>query len=488
VTHAADLLFQFPDTGEADRGFVRSALNLATVPVMALDAGMGINVMNLQCEETLLRLGAAVGDRRRKAWPPGQMQTGVKACLRSGRAQLVREIVLGIADGGRRDALICPGKVRGEPLAFVILLPSSWEGPGDIDTAFDRLLEAFDCAVVILDEDLRFRKYNTRYLTTFGLEDDEVRGRKFSERSSSEQAKVMERQISYNMGQCKVLREQVMHMSTTRHGVVFASVWSWPLYEADVGCRGTVGLMRPLAADVPSPAMDEAKEILFGRTTVRIGPPMFFTHLDGKIVIMNAAARAMIAGRDAADQSDIKTAIPWRHPEIIDKLYEDIIGGSTYSGVITEVLAPSGDRICRVDAVGLKEVGDITSEVFVHVQDMTESERLRNLLADTARSLSVEKEILGKVVATVDLTFTVIDRNLIVVRLNELGAGKFDSAPQDLIGRKVTDLSPNVGRSGLLDYIKIAIEHGRETHVTMPRSSTRMWPGSVIFATSSSLV
>jgi PAS domain S-box-containing protein len=199
-----------------------------------------------------------------------------------------------------------------------------------------------------------------------------------------------------------------------------------------------------------------------------LGPPMLFTHMDGKVLFGNASARALLP-EGSGDQPDIKTAIPWKHPDIIRNLYRDIMAGSEYATVMTDIGTPSGDRTVRVQAHGIQEMGNITSQVLIHIMDETEAERTRQLVASTMRALAAEKDLLDRVVTQVSVTFTVVDRDLRILRVNDAVAAKFARSKEDMVGRRLCDLNPMIYESGLADRVETALAEQREIHI--PRFS-----------------
>ncbi len=468
MNNLLDIFFHFPNTEGAGKEFVSSILGSLSVPALAIDAQMEVKLSNLPGHDVLLRARPRSRGKGRKPGArgfPASLTREVRACLKKGRSKIVAGFAVPGERGDIYDLVLCPGRVEDSGLCFVVMLPLPLDPEGSDTGVVGRFLESFDCAAAAMNTELKLEEFNQRLLTTYDVTEDEVRGRKFSERSDSEQAKVTERQIAHNMATRSVTDDKVQALATTRRGVTFTTLKAWPLLDSDGGCHGTVGLMNVIPSRVAVPAVDEARQTLFGKIALVLGPPLIFTHLDGNIVAMSAAAKALLGVHDDDYKLNLKTALPWANPDIIERVYDDIVHGSEYGAVLTEVNGPTGTRLFRLSTYALKDVGDITSEVLIHMLDITEEERIRNRLAETARNLATEKEILDRVFERVKVAYAIVDRELTVLRVSESVVNRFGLDLSFFVGKKTDEIDPTTRESGIITYVKTAIDHGQELHM-----------------------
>jgi PAS domain S-box-containing protein len=461
-----ETFFRFPDSPQADHEFVKSVLNSATVPIVGLDRRMHVHMANLQAEEMLLRLGASGELGAVRALPPG-LKRVVGTCLKRRSFRVMPGRRLPGLIGDTCDLLITPGRVAGVDLAFLVMLNPAWNGDGGAEGVMARLLGCFRVPAMVLDGELRFRGMNDPYLATFSLNPDEAIGRKVSELNPSKQAEILENQIRHVMEARQVRDSKADRLTTAKRGVVLTAITAWPLYDGPARCVGLATLVRPVPDGNLEAVLGETGKEVFGTAAVFAGPPMFLTHLDGRIIVANATARRLMTDHDISKQPKMAAALRWVHPEIIEKVFVDMIKGSDYSAVLTDVDTPAGRKLFRVTTYGLKEIGNITSEVLFHMVDVTDAEHMKNQLADTARNLAAEKEILDKVIEKlpVPTAYAVVDRELRILRVSTSVSKSFGIGLDQIVGKRADEIDPSTRTSGIITYIKTAMERGREIHI-----------------------
>ncbi len=470
-----DILFRFPDTPDAGSAFVTSVLNQFTLPAMVIDRKMKVHLVNIQGQDMLFRLAGEAkqhaesrqGTRRRSVFPTS-LNEPVRECIRKGKTGLLGDFAAAGVRSDRYNLVLCPGEIQSAKFCFLLMLPPYCNPESDARGALGSILESVNGAVFYLGRDLHLKEFNRRYLDEFRLTEAEARNMRIPELNPSPQAKILETQIGHLMSAGQVRNTKADAITTFRRGVVITSVLAWPPRSAGGESEGFMAIMQPAVGSAPLSLFDETTRELFGRTALRQGPPMFFTQLDGRIITMNMGARSLLEGGPDSEVSDLKSAVPWGQPDLIDHLYAEVMTGADCAVLHTDIETAAGKRIFAVQARGIKEVGDITSIVLVHLQDVTEIEHSRNMLAETARRLATEKEILSKVLDSlhgVRVAYAVVDRELNLIRVSESTARRFGKRPAEMVGMKIHHLAPDLRRAGVIAYIKTAIERGQNIQV-----------------------
>jgi PAS domain S-box-containing protein len=470
-----DIVFRFPPSDHAGADFVVPLLNFAQVPILAVDRRARVRLSNLQGEELLLRLGsdgAGKGRRGGSRGFPSNLKGSIAGCLKAGRAMLVPEAGVKGVLGGSLEALLCPGEVSGVELVFIVLQAPQLGTTRNMGAVLDQLLNSFDAPVVIVDSDMRFRALNRSYATVFGLDPLEAIGARIRDINPSKQAEVLEDQIRHLMATRQIRNSKADRLTTSKHGAVVAAISAWPVCDGPERCGGIAAIVRPVAPQAMDVETDVTSEHVFGQAAATMGPPMFLTHLDRTILIANAQGKALL--RDDSDEKDLGAAIAWRHPGIIEKLYDDIAGGSGYSAILTEIEMPAGTGVFRVAAHALKEIGDITSQVLIHLVDVTDAEQMRGILSSTVRNLATEKAILSKTIEGIQVAYAVVDRDLRILRVSDSVSKGFGLPLEAFVGKKVQEVDPTAGEKGIVGCIKAAIDRGHE--VRLPRLAYTIRP------------
>ncbi len=477
-----DVLFRFPNTEEAGAEFVGSVLNLISVPAIAVDKRMRVGPANLQGRDLLPAEGKRSRSSRStssgkdsgsgssgsadeshgagRAPFPLLLRDKVRSVLKEQTAVVIKDFS---APGLRRkhyDLLLCPGEVQGMQHCFMLLLtPEPHEEP-DLEWALKQLMGDIDGAAAFLDTDVRFRGFNQNYLAAFEAKPEDLDGKRITERNPSRQAEILEHQVRHLIAHRKIRDTSADSLTTASKGVVVASVKGWPVMSAERTPLGFFAIIRPSISSTPLPMADESAQDLFGKSAMLYGPPMFFTHLGGEIIAMNSSGRAMIQAAEG-DPKNLKTAIPWDAPAMIENLYRDMLAGSDFSSFLSDITGPDGIRVIKVRAYGLKEIGDITSVVLLHLMDVTQEEATRNQLAENVRKYATEKTILAKVMeglSSVRVGYVVLDRELTFLRVSDWVVEALGTDASSLVGRKVHEVDPSLRESGVLVYVKTTID------------------------------
>ena len=505
VNNLLNLLFRFPNTEGAGPEFVTSVLNLISVPVIVIDKRMKVGPVNLQGRDLLPDEGrgsapsGAGADRNgsaRNSSPrngtarngsdrpgfPALLKDKIRSVLGSQEARLIREFG---AQGLRRkryDLLLCPGEIEGVQSCFLLLLEPGSGADRDLDWALGEVMQRIDGAAAFIDTQVRFREFNQLYLAAFEVTPEEILGKSIAEHNPSRQARILETQIRHLIAHRQVRDSSADSLSTANRGIVIASVKAWPVSSVDGIPQGLFTIIRPSISSTPLPPADSSAVELFGKTAMLFGPPMYFTHLDGRVIAMNASGRGMLK-QGGADGPNLKTSISWDNPGMIENLYREILAGSEYSSFLSDVKHPGGDRVIKVRAYGIKEIGDITSVVLVHLLDVTLEESTRSQLADNVRKYATEKTILGTVMeglTSIRVGYAVVDGDLTLLRVSDSVLEAFDTGASFFEGRKIHEVDPAIRDSGLPAYIKTAID--RRQSMSMDRFSFTLPDGEKIVA------
>lgn len=470
-----DSLFRFPPDATTTMDHLSSVLNLLDLPVLVMDRRFHIRIMNKPGEDRLKRYSIKIGDRSacgNYAAFRALVRPYVAESLRSLRAQTVPNIPPpDVRDIGFRT-VVCPGRIQRADLAFVVGFPDC-EPEFDQESAVNRIFEGFKVGALLVGPDLRFRIFSDSALEIFRLKREDAIGRRTSELNPSDQAKVLERQFKQMMLDRATRIEEAYPVASAKRGVIRARLVAWPLWTSEGTCEGLMILVRPLEAQVTAPYPDSKAMEMLGREGYLHGPPMFYTHVDGKISLMSAAARALIVGDVGDRPANLKTDLRWAHPELLDSAYDDLVRGSGFSTFMADLETPTGLKPMRVTGHGIREVGDIVSQVFFVVQDVSDYESTRKMLAETVKSLATENEVLEKALNGLDLPMALFDADLKIVRINEALAARIKVTPQDAVGHDIAELMPTARESGMADVLKSAIDQWKEVHIPRFRQVTR---------------
>ncbi len=468
MAHLLDVMFRFPPDKNADREFVERALNLLRLPVLVVDAKSRPQLTNLQYTDVIIKYTSKLsGQTRRKNLKAfsALVRPHVAGCLRTGEAQLLPGLELPGQRDVFYDVVVCPGQIQGSDLAFVVGLPAHSIAESGKDGVANLIFDGFEAAAIFLDRSLRYRNLNRRFLEAFGLGLEEALGKKISEINPSEQAKVLEKQINYGISNRQSMYEETFPITTARRGVLHTSVMAWPVFDRGGEGHGGIVIIKPPAVSGSTVGLDERWQQVLGRTVDALGPPSFFTHLDGGVLFMTSAGKSLIGAASGTGHVNLKNDIAWADPTVIQRLYDDMSRGSDFRAVLVDLETPAGLKPFRILAFGIKDLGDIVSQVFLVFHDVTETESFQRLMGDAAKSLAQEKEILEKVVDNLDMPYAVMDSDLIVRRMNTALARRLKISTEAGIGKRVDEIIPSTRQTGAVEYIRTAMEQGTEIHV-----------------------
>jgi PAS domain S-box-containing protein len=461
-----DSLFRFPADSTMSAMQVESILDLLDLPVGVMDRRFRALSLNASARRFLLSQGIIVGDRSRTGRYNAFraiLKPFVTRALKTGRATFIPEFTLPApAEGGFR-VVVCPGRIQSSDLAFVVGLPGC--STADEQAALERIFEGFTVGVVLMGADLRHKLLNSRALEMFGLKRGETIGKLTSEVNPSAQAKVQESQLRQFIQARQGSVQEDYVLASARFGVLRGRLVLWPIWNAQGSSEGIVMLVDALVPRAGAAEPDRETLELLGREAHLHGPPVYYTHVDGTVYLMNAAAGALVTPGVTGRPANLKTDVPWVHPEVLSALYANLLGGALVTTAMAEIESPAGTKTMRILARGIRDVGDIVSRICFVLSDATEHESARRLLADTVRSLASEKEILDKIVDALDLPVAVVDENLNTIRINAATARRLGMSPDDAVGKPIGQVVPTVGQTGMVDLMRSVLEKGTDVHL-----------------------
>jgi len=478
--HLLDSLFRFPSDRTPEGNCLRQVLEMIDLPVLVVDRRFRFRMMNKDAEETLARRGLKIRDRSKKnpyrAFK-ALIQPYILDCLNENRAQIIPPVPPpGSSDFSLRT-VVCPGQVEGKPLAFVIGIPGLY-GAVDEDVALEKILESFKAGVFVLDADLKHRFFNERALAIFRLARGEAVGKRTSDINPSAQAKVLDQQFAAMIESRTFRIEDGYPVASAKLGVIRCRACAWPVWNADGVAQGLVLIVDPLEPQVIAYVPDRRSLEMLGAEGYLHGPPMFYTHLDGKIFLASSAAKSLIAQDVVGRPANLRTDIRWVHPEVIEGLYEGFMRGGEFSTVMAEIETPEGRKPMRIVAHGTKDIGDIVARVFFVMTDMSQHEGPRRMLAEMVKNLATENEVLDRALDALDMPIGLFDADLRVVRINRAVGRRLGIDPAKVVGKDISEVVPTAGTSGLAALLKKAIDEWQDIHI--PRFEHVMKDGAVM--------
>jgi PAS domain S-box-containing protein len=479
VVHLLDKLFYFPPDRIADPEFVKRLLDLLHHPVLVVDSKARPQFRNSKYDKDIsaytARLSQAARRRHMKIFSD-MIAPHVASCLKNQQAELVPAWKLPVSKETIVDIAVCPARIQGSELAFVIGLPPRPADQLTKDAVLDAIFEGFDAAVISLDGSLRLRKLNSLALAAFRLTGAEALGNRISDLNPSEQASVLERQMEHMISVRAAVYERTYPLASAKRGAIQSMVMVWPLLdEAGVPsavCDGVMVVAKPLVPESALPSRENWQQVL-GKTVDTLGPATFFTHMDGRVVFMTRGAGPLLGRLADREQLNIIKDVPWSDPEAILGLYATLGGGSGFSPLLTGLKIPGGTKALRIMAYGLKDMGDIVSQVLLVVHDVTEVESYRRMMAETTKSLAAERDILEKAVELLDLPVAVFDSDLRIRRVNKALAARVNIKQDEAVGRPIGDIIATAHQTGMVDHIKRGLNEGKEVHLPRFEHVTR---------------
>ena len=469
-----DGIFCFPADPLADRQFVQTFLDTVRLPVLVVDRKIRPQLTNTKYDGDIglytARLSRETRRRHMKTFA-AQIEPYVVSCLKHGRVEIIPRLMLPISRTTEVDVAICPGEIQGTELAFVIgLAPQRGREPTR-DTVLRTLVDSTIGVVVVMDASGRFRMLNPQACEVFQQREEDLVGKRLTDVNPSGQGRVLERQLDYFLTNRRVSIQEAYPVASAKLGVIPMRLAVWPLVDGD----SSDGLMitgKRLAAP-PQAAPRDDWWVTLGKTADEMGPPSFFTHVDGRVVFMSLAARTLLEELTEKAAVNIIKDLPWSDPLAVEGLYRMISGGTPFLTLLAGLQTREGRRQMRLMAFGLKDVGDIVSQVFIQAHDVSETEAYRKMMADTTKTLAAEKEVLEKTADLLDLPVALVDSDLVVRRINGALAKRVRVAPEAAVGKQLGEIVASVGRTGAADYIKRSISEGKEIHLPRFEHVTR---------------
>jgi PAS domain S-box-containing protein len=463
-----DSIFRFPGDPTTTRDHVAHVLNLIDLPITVVDKGFRTWLSNREGEARLKRHSIVFGDRSRRgnfAAFRALMKPVVVAALKDGKAMLVPPVPPpDLTDVGLRT-VVCPGRVQGVDLAFLVAFPDCSGEDFDLEAATQRLFEAFRIGAILIGADLTHRRFNKRGLAIFKLEPNETIGKRTSEINPSRQAKVLEEQFAHMIRHGESRIEEAYPVASAKLGVVRSRLIAWPVWTWDGDPEGLMVLIDPLPRETGG-AMPDAKALeMLGREGYLHGPPMFCTHVDGKISLMTAAAKALVPGGVGDRPANFKTDLPWVNRQVIQSLYDDLLRGAQPVTAMAELETPGGRKPMRIVGHGVRDLGEIVSQAIFVLADASEYESTRKMLADTVKSLAAEKEIMERAIESLDLPIAIFDGDLRILRINAALAKRLGIAPGQATGTLMADAIPTANQTGIAAVLRKVIDSETEVHI-----------------------
>lgn len=474
MNHLLDRLFYFPPDPLADQQFVQRILDLLRVPVLVVDPKVRPRLVNAKYDTDIAmytaRLSSATRKKHMKIFS-ALIEPHVVSCLEHGQVELLPGVKLPVSKEIEVDVAICPGQIQGSELAFVIGLAPQPAGQLSKDTVLRTVIESTDAVVVVFDTLVRMGMLNRGACEAFRQREEDLVGKRISEVNPSEQAKVLERQITYFLTSHKVSVEGTYPLASAKRGVIQMRLAAWPMVDGDVS-SGVVVVGEPLPTQaVTAPEGDWS--LILGKTVDELGPASFFTHVDGRVVFMTRKAQAFVAGLTDRKQINIIEDLPWSDPQAIKDLYEALSRGTGFSTLLAGAETPAGIKRFRIMAYALRDVGDIVSQVFLVIHDVSEIETYRKLMAETTKNLATEKDMLERTVELLDMPLALVDSDLVVRRINRALARRVHIAPETAVGMRLGEIVATLDQTGAADYIKQSLDQGKEIHLPRFEHITR---------------
>jgi len=457
----ADAFFGFPDTQEVDLAVVTNILEFLEAPALVVDKDLRVVAANLQGRDTLAWLCPATTARGREADVLPEPLAGlVAARIRKRVHEIVRNVALLRKPSLLYDVFVSKGRVRGETYTFVVLLDASMGRKASRVRDLERLLGGFRAGAFVLDDDVAFAAVNDAFLDLIGFTREEIVGRHMNDFNTSEQATAYGRIFRGLIASPGLLLSPTVTYATLRRGAFVSPMTAWTLSNRDGEALGLA-----VVGGFPSRPQQEAagverRHVLLEKAADLMSEAILVTDLDGNILVKNPAADCLLEGAKAKETPNIKTDIRWEIPETIENAFAGLAAGREQSIFNTSVLMPSHRAIVKVKVFGLKRVSDIVQEVLFVCDDITQEEYLKETVFQTTRRLADDRAVRDKVLDSVGIPYAVVDRDLTFIEINEATARRLGSTKRDLIGRKVTEINPNVERSGMADRIRRAIDTG----------------------------
>lgn len=461
----ADAFFGFPDTEEADLGFVTDALGLMEYPAIVVDSDLRIVTANLQGHDTLAWIRSANpadGKADEDVLPP-VLAEFVAPRITKRVYHVVKDVRVVQDPLFLFDLFLSRGRIRGETYTFVVLMTASTGQKPRRRSALGRLIEGFRGYALVCDRDVNFAEINDAFLDLVGFSRKELLGHHLTEFNTSEQAKSYGKVFQAMIDSPRVVRSPAVTYSTVRRGSFVSPMTAWTVTDKAGKAVGLAVIGGAPSRARPDTAKIERRHVLLEKVADLMGEAIFITDLDGDILVKNPAADRLLKGALGDRTLNVRTDIPWEIPQTIVDVFAGLAEGREQTIFNTAVLIPSGKAILRIRLFALRRVSDIVQEIVFVCEDISQEEYLKQTLFQTTRRLSDDKALRDRVLNSIDIPYVVVNEDLVIIDANEALGRRFRKPRRELSGLKLFDLNPNLEKTGMLEHIRSAMETGEVT-------------------------
>ena len=456
----ADAFFGFPPTAEADLDFVADMLGFLDYPALVVDKHLRIVTANLQGRDAVAWIRSVTPgseDTPQDVLPP-KLAEVVGPRRRRRVHEIVKNVTVIDEPPFLFDVFLSKGRVLGQTFTVVILMTASAGRKTRRGSALGRLLGGFKTGAFAMDADVKFAFINDSFLDIIGFSSKEIIGHHMNEFNTSEQAKAYGKIFAGMIREPRVLRSPAITYSTIRRGRFVSPITAWTITDKDgrgLGIAVVGGFRSRPRAETASV---ERRHILLEKAADLMSEAIFITDLDGDVLVKNPAADCLIAVSPDKDRFNIRTDVPWEIPDTLEGVFTGLAGGKDQFLYTTAVNMPGRKAVVKVRVFALRRVSDIVQEIVFVCKDISEEEYLKQTLFQTTRRLAEDRALRDRVLDSVDIPFAVLDEAFTVIQVNEATQRRFGRTEREIIGRKLTDVNPNVAHTGLLDHVREALE------------------------------
>jgi PAS domain S-box-containing protein len=464
----ADAFFGFPDTEEADLGFVTDALGLLEYPAFVVGKDLRIVTANLQGRDNLAWM-RSVNPRDRDTGDdvlPPTLAEFVLPRIRKRVHDVVKNVAVIEDMPYLFDLFLSKGRIRGETYTFVVLMTASTGRKPRRISALGRLLEGFGSGAFVGDRDVNFVDINDAFLDLVGFSSKELIGHHLTEFNTSEQARAFGEVFEGMIASPRILRSPAVTYSPMRREAFVGPLTAWTITDKDDRAVGLAVLGGFRSRPKREMAQVERRHVLLEKAADLMSEAIFITDLDGDILVKNPAADRLLTGVGDRETRNVKTDVPWEIPGTVEAIFTGLAEGKEQSIFNTAALLPSGKAVLKIRTFALRRVSDVIQEVVFVCEDISQEEYLKLTLFQTTRRLSDDKALRDRVLNSIDIPYIVVSKDLTILEANEAVAGRLGKPRRELIGLTLTDANPNLEKTGMLDHIRSAMKTGEIARLT----------------------
>lgn len=461
----ADAFFGFPETEEADLGFVTDALGLMEYPALVVGDDLRIVTANLQGRDTLawIRSANPADAKTDEDTLPPVLAEFVASRITKRVHHVVKNVTVIQDPPFLFDLFLSKGRIQGQSYTFVVLMTASTGQRPRRKPALGRLLEGFRGGALVCDRDVNFAEINDAFLDLVGFSRKELMGRHLTEFNTSESAKSYAKVFQAMIDSPRVVRSPAITYSTVRRGTFVSPMTAWTITDKAGEAVGLAVVSGTASRATPDTAKIERRHVLLEKVADLMSEAIFITDLDGNILVKNPASERLLKGAGGRKTLNVKTDVPWEIPRTIEDILTGLADGRQQTIFNTAVLVPSGKAILKIRLFTLRRVSDVVQEIVFVCEDISQEEYLKQTLFQTTRRLSDDKALRDRVLNSVDIPYIVVREDLAILDANEAVARRFGKLRRELIGLKLSDVNPNLEETGMLDHIRSAMETGEVT-------------------------